>query len=98
VITGCRHCAGQIRDCSIFRPAGPPVFGWYHTTSGAELCPGGDSVAAPLPLINVACPHGWPVHAGGCHLCATVASVQTQLHNDRRCIPRTCPLPHLEAA
>ena len=100
MITGCRHCHHQIRDCTAFelRYVGAlkmsvPVTGWYHTTTGHERCDGMTTMAAPKPLVAVRCPRHKKLDET-CQLCQAAGDISLYFHNSHRCIPHRCYWRH----
>lgn len=87
MITRCRNCPGQIRDCST-------APGWYHTATGHEKCASGAGLAEPVPMVAVLCKaHRKPLP--GCRACLTAAEVMLFFHNAHRCIPKLCGWMHV---
>lgn len=89
MITACRHCTGQIRDCTAFA-SGRFFISWYHTSDGHERCRGLATVADPVALVHVSCRfHSGEVETE-CEGCMMAAEVSAVFHNQGRCIPKLC--------
>lgn len=99
MITSCKHCQRQIRDCTAIEPASPvhtTGIGWYHTDDGHERCPGGRTMAAPVSLVNVNCPAHQRRPDRDCIPCVTASQVMIFFHEKDRCMPDRCVWPHAQ--
>ena len=99
MISSCKHCQRRIRDCTALQRnalAHEVALGWYHTDDGHERCPGGMTMAAPVPLVSVSCPAHQRRPERDCITCETAAQVMVVFHEKDRCIPACCVWLHVQ--
>ena len=96
MLTRCKHCLTEIRDCTAFSVRRQYVIGWYHTAHGDESCRGMPTIAEPQPLVDVSCRFHPSTCDDACRSCDTAMQVSGYFHNDGRCIPKLCGWLHVQ--